>query len=159
MFFRSNRSRLPAGINQWIVDRKLKIELILALLAFVAILIHSFDQEMGTEIMMVTMSSLAAFYFILGYTTPDVVDRFSHLLFRVISISAAVGIIGLLFSIMRFSGSDEMIQIGFYAMIISGLILFYYVLKRGDTKLHPLLFPTVVLGLLLALAHMKIIAF
>jgi hypothetical protein len=159
MVFRNGQLRLPSGIDQWIVARKLKIELILALLSLVAILIHSFEKEIGGEIMMITMSSLAAFYFILGHTTPDVVSRFSRQLFGVISITASVSIIGLLFSIMRMDGSEEMIMVGLIGMLLSGLIVLSYVLTQWDDKLRPLLFRTVVLTVLMALAYFKLITF
>lgn len=150
---------LPAGINQWITARKLAFEVVLTMLSCIGILVHSFEKGVGGDIMMVAMSAQAAFYLILAYTTPDIEGNFSHLMYNVISISSAICIIGLLFSIMRFDGAEEMMLISFNVVLISILILVYCIFKRWNDKLRPLLLRVVVLGILSSLVRFNVITF
>jgi len=159
MFLQDNKSMLPAGINQWLTNRKVRIEIGLTVLSVIGILIHSVEKGVGGDIMMVLMSTQAAFYFIVGYTTPDIEGRFSHLMYKIISLASSIGIIGLLFSLMRFNGAFEMMLISFNVMLFSILILVYCIFYRWNDKLRPLLVRVVVLGVLTTLVRFSVITF
>lgn len=159
MFIRDNQAMLPSGINQWITDRKLKIELVLTLVSSIGILIHSFEKGVGGDIVVISMSAQAVFYIILAYTTPDMEGQLAHLMFKVISLASAMAINGLLFSVLRFDGAKEMMLIGFSAMSGASVILLYYVFKQWNDKLRPLSMRVFVLLVLTGLVRFEIISF
>jgi len=159
MFIRDNQAMLPSGINHWLTDRKLKIEIGLTLLSSIGILIHSFEKEVGGDMVVISMSAQAVFYIILAYTTPDMEGQLAHLMFKVISLSSAMSINGLLFSVLRFDGAKEMMLIGFSAMSGASVILLYYVFKQWNDKLRPLSIRVFVLLVLTSMVRFDIVSF
>ena len=65
---------------------------------------------------------------------------------KVLNISSAVCVIGIMFSILKYEGAEQMLIIGTSSLAISGLILAYFTLTSGVGKLGPLLLRIAIIG-------------
>ncbi len=145
MISRGN-AQLPPKLNRWLTERKLKIELVLSVLVAVSLLAYYTHLREGAQMVMMSMTALAIFYFLSAYLTPDIDAKFGAIAWKVLSISCSVCVIGLMFSILKFEGADQMILIGTTSLATSGLILSGYAVSSGLGKLGPLLLRIVIIG-------------
>jgi hypothetical protein len=109
MISRGN-AQLPPKLDRWLTKRKLMIELLLSVLVAVSLLAYYTHQSGGLQMVMMSMTTLAIFYFLSAYLTPDIEAKFGAIAYKVLSISCSVCVIGLLFSILKFEGADQMIS-------------------------------------------------
>lgn len=139
-------AQFPPKFNRWLTARKLKIELLLSVLVAASVLAYYAHLSEGPQMVMISMTTLAIFYFISAYLTPDIEAMLGAIAWKVLSISCAVCVIGLQFSILKYEGADQMILIGTTSLTISGLILAGYAISSGLGKLGPLLLRIVIIG-------------
>ena len=133
-------------IVQKLSGRKITIELFLAALSLAGIAFKFSGVAGGDEIMMITMSTLAIFYFLSAHFTPLVDNFFGLIATRVVGIASSICVIGLLFVWLQMPGAGEMLFIGVSSFIPSGLILLYFWLRTNDLKFVPLLIRIFFLG-------------
>jgi hypothetical protein len=133
-------------ILQKLSDRKITIEFFLSALAVAGIAFKFSGVRGGDEIMMITLNTLAIFYFVSAYFPPLTDHFFGLIATRVLGIASAVCVIGFLFSWLQMPGATEMLLIGVSSFIPGGLILLYFWLTTRDVKFVPLLIRIFVLG-------------
>jgi hypothetical protein len=107
------------------------------------------------EILMVSMSGLAAICFLTAYKPPaenlgnDIKALFVTIVNKVLYISSAVCIIGLLFFFLHFEGYKQMLMIGSMSVGACMVISLYLItqLKESQSVLQPALFRALPLGI------------
>lgn len=104
---------------------------------------------------MISMTTLAIFYFLSAYLSPEIDTKFGAIACKVLNISCSVCVIGVAFSILKFEGAEQMILIGTTSLAISGLILAYYVFSSGLSKLGPLLLRMVIIGVIFGVLRLS----
>jgi hypothetical protein len=153
-------NQLPPFIVNWLSPRRIKIEIILTVVSLMSLFVYALKIEGGAELVMIALSSLSGFYFLSAYLPTEfgagVLVMISQ---KLIAFSSAVSVIGLLFSLLKLSGSDEMVLIGFVVMAVGALIFVVSTLKQWDDKLMPLVIRVGVLLTILALVLLKLISF
>jgi len=150
MISRGNTKFSPK-LDRWLSERKLKIELFLTALVAVSLFAYHTQVLESPQMIMMSMTPLAIFYFLCSYLTPDIEGRFGEIAWKVVNISCAVCVIGLMFSILKFEGADQMMLIGTTSLAISGIIIGSYAIFSGLGKLGPLLLRIVIIGGVLGL--------
>jgi len=153
MISRGN-AKFPPKLDRWLTERKLKIELLLTGLVAVSLLAYYTHLREAPQIIMMSMTTLAIFYFLCSYLTPDIEGRFGSIAWQVLNISCSVCVIGLMFSILKFEGADQMLLIGTTSLAISGIIIGGYAIFSGLGKLGPLLLRIVIIGGVLGFLRM-----
>jgi hypothetical protein len=148
MYIFNVRSKLPPGLDRWLTNKAMTIEATLGLFSLLAALLHYLKVIGGAEAMMISMSALAGFYFVLAYTTPGLEGILTNFLFKILNIASSVIIIGLLFTFLNLSGSEEMLVIGTWAIAVCGAIIVYLMVTKWNEKLTPLTIRIFALGLL-----------
>ncbi len=101
---------------------------------------------------MIAMTTLAIFYFISGYLTPDLDGNFGSILFRLISVSSAAIVIGFLFTLLKYEGAEQMMLIGGTSIAIMFVALMAYsIYISGIDEVRPYLIRTVAMGAVYAM--------
>lgn len=147
MMFRGN-SQIPPKLDGWVSERKVKIELFFSGLVAASLLAYKTQVSGAPQMIMISMIALAIFYFLSSYLTPDIDGKFGAMACKVLNISSAVCVIGIMFSILKYEGAEQMLIIGTSSLAISGLILVYFTLTSGVGKLGPLLLRIAIIGLI-----------
>ena len=100
---------------------------------------------------MMSMTTLAIFYFISGYLTPDLDGNFGSIIFRIASVSSAAIVIGFLFVILNYEGAEQMMLIGgtSIAVVFVALIAYGIYSSRFD-KIGTYLIRIVAMGVVYA---------
>ena len=137
---------IPPKHDRCLTERKLTIELLLGALTAVSLLASYTHQLGGPEMVMISMTTLAIFYFLSGYLTPDVEAKPGAIASKAFSIACSVCVIGLMFSILKYEGAVQLIVIGTTSLAISGLVLAGYAVSSGLRRLVPLLLRVVIIG-------------
>jgi hypothetical protein len=144
------KSQFPPKLDRWITERKLKIELLLVSLSIVSLLAFYSHIDRGQMVMM-AMTTLAIFYFISGYLTPDLEGNFGSIIFRIASVSSAAIVIGFLFAVLNYEGAEQMMLIGGTSIaIVFVSLIAYSIYTSGIDKIRPYLIRTVGMGALYA---------
>lgn len=104
-----------------------KVQLIALLVAAIGIVFHYLNLSGSTDILMVGFSTLAATFFLSGFTMVKVSAGSKHspyalILFKLLCIASAVATIGILFSVLKMNGYKEMLMLGCAALGICVLI-------------------------------------
>lgn len=94
-----------------------KVLFISVLVSAIGLVFHFLDLNGKTDILMVGFSSLAGVFFLSAFAVVTVPADSKHspyalIVFKVLYISSAVLVIGILFSILKMGGYKEMLQIG-----------------------------------------------
>ena len=144
-------SQFPPKLDRWITERKLKIELLLVSLSIVSLLAFYSHIDSG-QIVMMAMTTLAIFYFISGYLTPDLEGNFGSIIFRIASVSSAVIVLGFLFVVLKYEGAEQMMLIGGTSIaIVFVSLIAYSVYTSGIDKVRPFLIRIVAMGAVYAM--------
>lgn len=146
---------LPNALSQWLSNNKVIIEIILAGLVIISVLTNYFIDD-SPMMLMLSMLILATFYFISAYLVPEAGGMMTTVSTKVISISSAVCMMGLMFTILKWQGASEMLLIGTTSIAFAGLILLVNGIKNWNQKYLPLLIRVVVLGSISASTLMTI---
>lgn len=136
---------LPNTILQWLSSNKVIIEIILVGLVIISVLTYYFIGD-SPMMLMLSMLILATFYFIGAYLVPEAGSMMAIISTKVISISSAVCMMGLMFTILKWQGASEMLLIGTTSIAFAGLILLFNGIKNWNQKYVPLLIRVLVLG-------------
>ncbi len=125
---------------------QLKIELLLVALVLGSALINYMGTTGGPELLMITMSTLASFYFVTTYAQPQDNRQVVTIATKTIGIASAVCVVGLLFTILHLTGATQMLAIGLIALGVAGLLLLYTWLSSKNNFLFSLLIRVAMLG-------------
>jgi hypothetical protein len=152
-------SQLPSGIATWLSARQIIIEIVLVVLVGFAFFLKFLYLPGADEALMITMLTLAAFYFLMGFVPASTDNIFVLILSKVFAISSAVCIIGLLFAFLHVSGAKEQLMIGLLSLGVSGFILLFLIITARMPKAIPLIIRFVALGALSLNAFMTLNAY
>ena len=140
------KSQFPPKLDRWITERKLKIELLLVSLSIVSVLAFYSHIDSGQMVMM-AMTTLAIFYFLSGYLTPDLEGNIGKILFHMFGIGSAVIVMGFLFTMLKYEGADQMMFIGGTTIaIVFVAVIAYAVYTSSFDKVRPYLIRIVAMG-------------
>ena len=144
-------SQFPPKLDRWITERKLKIELLLVSLSIVSVLVFYSHIDSGQMVMM-AMTTLAIFYFLSGYLTPDLEGNIGKILFHMFGIGSAVIVMGFLFTMLKYEGADQMMFIGRTTIaIVFVAVIAYAVYTSSFDKVRPYLIRIVAMGAVYAM--------
>lgn len=93
----------------------------------------------ATELLMIGLSTLAGVYFLMAFMMiqlpPDCKPNlYSFVLYKLIYITAAVTIIGILFALLKFPGADQMLLIGCGGLGVSILFSTVLIVRNRDNR-------------------------
>lgn len=141
---------------QWLSTHKLMVEVALVML----VIIVAFGDQLGVGVsenaLMVSMMLLALYYFISAYFIPDLEGMLAIVSAKVVSISSAICVVGLLFAILKLKGADQMLMIGTLSIFIAGIFLLIHAIKSWNKEYVALFLRVLVLGTLSGTALMKL---
>jgi hypothetical protein len=135
----------PNKIMGWLSGNKVVIETMLVAAVVVSVWFN-YSQPGGDPLLMITMVTLAAFYFVSAYFIPDAGELLAIVSTKVLSISSAVCIVGILFTILNLTGALEMLMIGVISLVSAGVLVGYYAVTSWSPNYLVLLVRTVLLG-------------
>jgi hypothetical protein len=136
----------PNFILEFLSRHHLRIELILTALVLAGAVLNYTGTSQGAELLMITMSILATFYFVSAYTPLPGSGLLVIVATKVIGIASSVCVIGLLFTALHLTGSANMLMIGISALSIAGLLLLYTWLTAKNNHHFSLLLRVAILG-------------
>ena len=143
-------SRLPPMLERWITPRKLQLELLLVLLTVLSLLAFYSGLDNG-QILMIAMTTLAIFYFISGYFTPDLEGNFGLVIYRISYIGCSVIVLGVLFTLLKYEGADQMLLIGGISIAVMFVTMIIYGVNTSSIeKVRPYLIRIVAMGVVYA---------
>jgi hypothetical protein len=142
----------PNKVLIWLSRNQLRIEGILVTLSIASFFLKYTRVEGGSQALMISMMTLAVFYFLSAYTISDAKEYLIIVAMKVVGIASAVCVIGVTFSLLHLQGSDQMLLIGLTSISAAGLILFFGWLKSRNDSYMPLIARTVFLGFVSGLA-------
>lgn len=100
------------------------------------------------EALMISMTTLAGFYFVSAYFMVEMSSILMVVILKVFSIASSICIIGLLFTILRLSGAQQMLMIGVTSMGIAAVGLVFQATRAWNNNYLPLLIRVVALGVI-----------
>lgn len=136
-------------IVNWLRENKTKVELVLVVLLAAAALLHYYATIEGSEQAVVLFAfALAGFYFLSSFFVPDeeLPLLFATVGIKVINISSAVSLVGIVFVLTGAEGALDMLMVGLLSLIIAGLLILYFLVTLGASKLLPYLVRVICLG-------------
>jgi hypothetical protein len=137
-----NNSQLVTLLSK----NKLLIEIVLVVFVAVSVWLNYSAVSGGAEALMISMTTLAGFYFVAAFFMVEITGIFTVVALKVFSIASSVCVIGLLFTILKLTGAANMLMIGASAMGISGLLILYSAATAWKSDYLLLLLRVVVLG-------------
>jgi hypothetical protein len=117
---------------------KSKIENVLAALVIVSAIFRIMHWAGGAELLLISMSSLAAYYFLSAYFPSPVENLFAIIAWKLIGINSSVCVIGILFSLLHMPGATNMLMIGVIGLFISGFTFLIFAMRQWTYKFLPL---------------------
>lgn len=119
-----------------------RVHLIALAVAAIGLFFHYQQLSGSTDILLIGFSTLAVVYFLSAFSVVAVPPESKHspyalILFKVLYLSAAVLIIGILFSILKMEGNKEMLLIG--CMTLGAGVLFSAALIATNSDNMPIL--------------------
>jgi hypothetical protein len=147
------RSQLSVFMNPVItllIRYQNRIETVLALLVIVSAVFRIFHLPFRDQLFMISMSSLAVYYFISSYLPSLIENKFATMAWKLTGISSSICIIGMLFFYLRLPGAPNILLIGMSALVIGGAGFLFFALREWSEKFYPLfgriVFLTVISG-------------
>jgi hypothetical protein len=142
-------------IQTWFTDNRLQIESILALLSLILVFLKIAGVNTTDELMMLCLSALAVFYFVIGRFLPKNRNKPAFIAIQAAYISFSICTVGLLFSLLHLHGAAGMLEFGIVVMVISGCVLLILWFVLNDKNYIPLLLRIAIFGVILAGFHMR----
>lgn len=136
------------SIIQWLYDHRFKIEIALVLLVVLSVMFKIGGIDGSEEALMISMSTLAGFYFISAYFMAEMNSILMVVILKVFSIASSVCIIGLLFTILRLTGAQQMLMIGVTTMGLAAIGLVVSAAKAWHRQYLPILLRVAALGVI-----------
>ncbi len=122
-------SRLSPKISNKLEEYQVKIEIIL-LVAFVVGLLLKIFTGVGASILIVSLSSLAFFYWMLGNKHyPEDVKMMAVFLDRLTHTASSIAVVGILFGVVKWTGASTFLSVGFFALLAVTVVGLIYKLK------------------------------
>lgn len=137
---------LPAKLSQWLSTNGLKVEISLVVLILISVVLKHAGYQDIVSPLMILMFTLAAYYFLSAYMPPTLKGLPGIIAIKVHSISMSICVIGLLYTILHWYGSLNILLIGSVTASIAGLIFLVNWLKTRETNLLPILMRTIIVG-------------
>ena len=131
---------------QLLAPHSWKIELTLVVVVFVSAIFNYNGVSGGAELLMLSMTGLAGYYFISAFFMIEIKGVISALALKLFSIASSVCLIGLLFTILHLTGGANMLVIGVSVMGITGLMVVYLAVTAWTPALAPLLIRLILVG-------------
>lgn len=144
-------------IIQWLSDQKIKIEITLVLLVILSVLLKISGFSGSDESLMISMTLLAGFYFLSAYFIVEMNTIILVVTLKVFSIASSVCIIGLLFTILKLTGAQQMLLIGVTSLGLAAVGIIYSTAQAWNSKYLPLLIRMVALGIITVNTLLKLL--
>ena len=140
-------SQLPIKLSAWLSDKQVIIEIVLVVLVGFSCILKFLHLPGADEALMITMLTLAAFYFLAGfiYSTERQLIQIPS---KIFSIASSVCVIGLLFTFLHLPGAKEQLMIGLLSLAVSGAAMIFLMITSRIQKFIPVFIRLVVLGAL-----------
>jgi hypothetical protein len=125
-------SRLSPKISNKLEEYQVKIELIL-LVAFVIGLLLKIYSGIGASILIVSLSSLAFLYWMLGnkHYAEDA-NKMVVFLDRLTHTASSIAAIGILFGVLKWEGTSTFLAVGFFSLLAVTVVGLIYKLKEKE---------------------------
>lgn len=148
-------SQLPLKLSAWLSDKRVIIELVLAVAVGFACIFKFLYLPGADEALMIAILTLAAFYFLVGfiYSTESQLIQIPS---KIFSVASSVCVIGLLFALLHLPGATEQLMIGLLSLAVSGVAMIFLMVTGRIQKYIPILIRLVVLGALSMNAFMAL---
>jgi hypothetical protein len=148
-------SEFQLRVVAWISAKQLIIEITLVLLVGFALILKYLNLEGADEAIMITMLTLAGFYFAFSIYIPIGTNNIVLLITsRVFGIASTVCLIGLLFTFLQLPGAKEQLMIGLLSLTMSGASIVFLMATGRMPKAMHMIIRLVVLGVLSLNAYM-----
>jgi hypothetical protein len=121
-----------------IVRHQTKIENVLAFLVIISAVFRILHWPGGAELLMISMSSLAVYYFISTYFPSPLENVYATIAWKIVGITSSICVIGILFSFLHMPGAANMLLIGVCGLFISGMALLIFAMRQWSYKFLPL---------------------
>jgi hypothetical protein len=110
----------------------LKYELLILIILLVAILLRYFRLPASGIICTIILSSIAILYFVSTFTAPEnkEIKPFDLMVKKLIGLSSSICVIGILFILQKWPGSNSMLQVGPLTLL---LCLVYIIFNKENT--------------------------
>ena len=133
-------------IINWLRANSIMVELFLVVLIIAGVILMKYVPESEQVVVLLGMG-LAGFYFLSSFFVPDeeMPLLFTTIGTKIINISSAVGVVGLVFVLTGGEGAIEMLAIGLLSLVTATLLLLYFMATAKSSKFFPLLIRVVVL--------------
>jgi hypothetical protein len=138
-------TQLPEGISNWIRNREIGIELVLAALVALSAALKFLHLAGADEALMIAMLTLAAFYFLNGFLGQQETN-IASISSKIFSVASSVCVIGLLFAFLRLPGAKEQLTIGLLSLAACTIVSVFLAITGKNQKFVPMLIRVVVLG-------------
>lgn len=143
----NSMSKLPIKLSTWLFDKQVIIEIVLVVLVVFAGIFKFLYVPGADEALMITMLTLAGFYFLTGFIQ-STESKLIQIPSQVFSISSSVCVIGLLFTFLHLPGAKEQLMIGLLSLAVSGVAMIFLILTSRIQKFTHIFIRLVVLGAL-----------
>lgn len=140
-------SKLPVKLSAWLSEKQVIIEIVLVALVGFSCLLKFLHLPGADEALMITMLTLAGFYFLSGFIH-STESKLIQIPSQVFSISSSVCVIGLLFTFLHLPGAKEQLMIGLLSLGASGIAMLFLILTSRIQKFIYIFIRLVVLGAL-----------
>ena len=135
-------------IKEWLSINKLKIEGVLAALCIAALLSKYSGLDGADQAVMLSLSTLAVFYFLSSNFTPELTltGYFGTIATKLVGVTSAVIVVGILFSVLKLNGHEEMLRIAGSSIAVAGLAVTVYCIFFWNQNLIPIILRLAILG-------------
>jgi hypothetical protein len=139
-------NQLPLKLSAWLSNKQVIIEIVLAVVVgFACILKFLYYLPGADEALMITMLTLAAFYFLAGFIH-STESQLIQIPTKIYSIASSVCVIGLLFALLHLPGATEQLMIGLLSLAVSGVAMIFLMITSRMQKFIQILIRLAVLG-------------
>jgi hypothetical protein len=117
---------IPVKFSEAIRKKEPVIETALLLLFLAAVIFKQFQITPADILLIISLSALAGFYYLLTYSVGDYYQNFLYnFLLRLNCIASAIGFLSLLFMLLQWKGGGQMALIAMPFLLITGIGILY----------------------------------
>jgi hypothetical protein len=133
----SKKNELLMKTGNWLAPKIEKYEMILAFLFLIVLLIRITGNFPVGVFMVLILSILATLYLLKAYSVSDDsnaggIERFID---KLASLSLSVSMIGILFRLQHYPGSDQMLLMGSTILVVAFFAILFLQSKKPDLKI------------------------
>jgi hypothetical protein len=122
----------------FLTKHQTKIENLLAFFVIVSAVFQMMHWAYGAKLLMISISSLAVYYFLSAYLPSPIENLFAIIAWRLVGINSSVCVIGILFGFLHLSGAADMLVIGAIGLFISGIAFLFFAMRQWSYRFLPL---------------------